>query len=209
MKSIIEKIKTHSVKDIWQYFVTQILKTDFKKFCYFRLNTDINQVEEKLKDFELDVQPLTLDMVLKGDKNVFKGAKLELYKKRFNDPAYCGYGIMENDRLIYSTWFSTESLGLPGVKNKIKLLPNEGFLEDSYCAPSARGRGLHGTMNFFRIKKLYEKGKNRVIVIVMDGNIPALKVQAKSGFEVLGKFYMGKFLGIQFCTLNKKRFDNK
>lgn len=209
MSSLIEKIKTHTFKDIWQYFTTQILKTDYKRFCYLRLNTHIEQINEKLKDFSLNAQPLTMDMVLKGDPDVFKGNKLEVYKKRFNDSSYCGYGIMEDDRLVYSTWFSTDSLGLPGVMNKIKLLSNEGFLEDSYCAPSARGRGLHGMMNYFRIKKLYEKGKNRVIVIVMDGNIPALKVQAKSGFEVLGKFYMGKFLGIPFCTLKKKRFDNK
>lgn len=209
MKSIIEILKKHSIKEILGYFVTQILKTDFKKFGYFRLNTNIEQVDEKLKGFELDVQPLTLEMVLKGDPNVFKGKKLELYKKRFKDPAYYGYGIMENDSLIYSTWFSTENLGLPGVTKRIPLLPNEGLLEDSYCAPSARGRGLHGKMNNYRLKKLYEKGRNRIIAIVMYGNTPALKVQLKCGFEELGTFYMGKVFGIQFCTLNKKQYDNK
>ena len=52
-------------------------------------------------------------------------------------------------------------------------------------------------------------GRNRVIAIVLDGNIPAMKVQIKSGFEELGVFYTIKIFGIKFCTLNKRKYDNK
>ena len=176
---------------------------------YLRLNSDIAVINEKLQGFDLDVHPLSLEMVLKGDITVFKGAKLERYKKRLQDTVYHGYGIMEDDKLIYSTWFSTDNLGLPIITKRIPLLPNEGLLEDSYCAPSARGRGLHGKMNFFRLKKLYELGKDRVLAIVLDGNVPAMKVQLKSGFEELGVFYLGKIFGIKFCTLKKSKYDAK
>jgi len=201
--------KGHSFRDIIKIILSKFLATECYKMHYLRLNTDIEAVHKKLEGFDLNVQPLTLDMVLKGDNTVFKGAKLDLYKKRIQDPAYQGYGIMEDDKLIYSTWFSTENLGLPIITKRIPLLPNEGLLEDSYCAPSARGRGLHGKMNFYRLKKLHELGKDRVLAIVLDGNLPAMKVQLKSGFEELGVFYLGKIFGIKYCTLKKAKYDGR
>lgn len=202
-------LKGHSFSEAYKYFLSRYCATEWSKMHYLRLNSDISVLNDKLQGFDLEVLPLTMDMVLKGDSNVFEGEKLERYKKRLQDPAYHGYGIMEDDKLIYSTWFSTDNLGLPIITKRIPLLPNEGLLEDSYCAPSARGRGLHGKMNFFRLKKLYELGKDRVLAIVLDGNVPAMKVQLKSGFEELGVFYLGKIFGIKFCTLKKSKYDAK
>lgn len=199
--------KGHSFRDIIKIILSKFLATECYKMHYLRLNTDIEAVHKKLEGFDLNVQPLTFEMVLHGDQSVFCGEKQELYKKRLKDPAYHGYGIMENGKLIYSTWFSTENLGLPIITNKIPLMPNEGLLEDSYCAPSARGRGLHGQMNYFRIKKLHELGMDRVIAIVLDGNVPAMKVQKKSGFDELGVFYLGRIFGIKFCTLKKEKYN--
>lgn len=202
-------LKGHSLGEAIKYFLSRYCATEWNKMHYLRLKSNIDIINEKLQGFDLEVLPLTLDMVLKGDSTVFEGDKLERYKKRLQDHAYHGYGIMEDNKLIYSTWFSTDNLGLPIITKQIPLLPNEGLLEDSYCAPSARGRGLHGKMNFFRLKKLYELGKDRVLAIVLDGNVPAMKVQLKSGFEELGVFYLGKIFGIKFCTLKKKQYDAK
>lgn len=199
----------HSLREIMRVFLSRYLATEWNKMHYLRLNTDMEVIEEKLIGFDLEVLPLTLDMVLAGDKTVFKGKKLELYKSRLQDPSYHGYGIMKEGRLIYSTWFSTDNLGLPIITKRIPLMPNEGLLEDSYCAPEARGQGLHGRMNYFRLKKLHELGKDRVLAIVLDGNTPAMKVQLKSGFEELGVFCLGRLLGIKFCTLKKERYDAK
>ena len=202
-------IKHRPFESVIKILLSRFLATEWHKMHYLRLDTNIEKIKELLKVFDLEVQPLTLDMVLRGDRNVFNGEKLELYKTRLKDPAYHGYGIMEEGKLTYSTWFSTENLGLPIITKKIPLLPNEGLLEDSYCAPAARGRGLHGKMNLFRIKKLYELGKDRVLAIVLDGNVPAMKVQVKSGFEELVFFYVGKLLGMKFCTLRKGKYDGK
>ncbi len=201
--------RNYSLIQIIKICLSRFLLTNVQRFHYLRLNTNIEQLEFELKDFDLEVLPLTLDMVLKGDNTVFQGAKLDLYKKRLQDPAYHGYGIMEDGKLIYSTWFSTDNLGLPLITKRIPLLPNEGLLEDSYCAPFARGRGLHGKMNSYRLKKLHELGRNRVLAIVLDGNTPAMKVQLKSGFEELGVFYLGNIFGIKFCTLRKSKYDAK
>ena len=201
--------KGYSFAEVVRIVLSKYLATKCDKMHYLRLNIQPDIIEEKLKGFDLTALPLTMDMVLAGDKNVFKGEKLELYKKRFQDPNYHGYGIMEDGKLIYSTWFSTDNLGLPLITKRIPLLPNEGLLEDSYCAPEARGRGMHGMMNFYRLKKLHELGRDRVLALVLDGNVPAMKVQMKSGFEELGVFYLGRILGIKFCTLKKKKYDVK
>lgn len=201
--------KGYSFAEVVRIILSKYLATKCDKMHYLRLNIQPGIIEEKLKGFDLTVLPLTMDMILAGDKNVFKGEKLELYKKRLKDPNYHGYGIMEDGKLIYSTWFSTDNLGLPLITKRIPLLPNEGLLEDSYCAPEARGRGMHGKMNFFRLQKLHELGKDRILAIVLDGNTPAMKVQMKSGFEELGVFYLGRILGIKFCTLKKKKYDDK
>lgn len=201
--------KGHTLGEVVKYILSRYLATEWSKLHYLRLNINPKVIDEKLKGFDLQVLPLSLNMVLAGDKSVFKGEKLELYKKRLQDPYYHGYGIMEDGKLIYSTWFSIDNLGLPLITKRISLLPNEGLLEDSYCAPEARGRGMHGKMNFYRLGKLHELGKDRVLAIVLDGNVPAMKVQLKSGFEELGVFYLGKIFGIKFCTLMKSKYDAK
>lgn len=198
-----------SFKNAWGFFLHRILHISIGKKHYLRLNTDIDMVNKQLDGFDLPVKELTYEDFLKGNKTNFNEKKLEVIKARLQDPNYKCYGIIENDVLIYSTWFSTERLGLSVNTKPIYLKPNEGLLEDSYCDPIARGRGLHSKMNYFRIKKLYELGKNRVIAIVLDGNTPAMKVQLKSGFEELGVFYNGYFLGFKVNTLKKEQFDGK
>ena len=205
-----EKIKKYGFKKavlLSLSVIGDMLGIHVMKMHYLRLNTDIDIVKKQLSGFDLEVRELNYDDFYKGDHNVFNGIKMDLYKDRILDDGYYCYGIFENDKLIYSTWFSVNKLGLPVTKKKYQLQPNEGLLEDSYCFPAARGRGFHSKMNFFRIKKLYELGKNRVIVILLDGNEPAMKVQVKSGFEELGVFYVGSFWGWKFCTLSKDKFD--
>lgn len=209
MASIIDKIKKYGLGGAVRYVFSRFLRTDIHKAHYLRLKIDIDKLNSILKDFELPVKELEYEDFLKGDPNVFKGAKMELYRKRFQDNTYKAYGIMENDRLVYSTWISYNRVGMTVETKPVYLLPNEGYLEDSYCDPIARGRGFHGKMNSFRIKKIYESGRNRVIAIVLDGNIPAMKVQMKCGFEDLGVFYHGTIFGFKINTLKKELFDKR
>lgn len=209
MANIIEKYKTYGLCGAIRYVLKRFLHTEVHKAHYLRLNIDVDNLNSILKNFDLPAKELVYDDFLKGDPNVFKGEKMELYKKRFQDNTYEAFGIMENDRLVYSTWISYHRVGMTVETKPVKLLPNEGYLEDSYCDPIARGRGFHEKMNIFRIKKIYESGRNRVIAIVQDGNIPAMKVQLKCGFEDLGIFYHGTIFGIKINTLKKENFDNR
>jgi L-amino acid N-acyltransferase YncA len=201
--------KEYNIKRVFIFFQYRILHTYWHKAHYLRLNINIDRTNELLKGFDLDVRELTYDDFLKGDPCVFKGKKMEIYRQRCKDKTYKAYGIIESGRLIYSTWVSLHRMGMSIETKPVYLAPNEGYLEDSYCDPIARGRGLHSQMNNYRIMKIYEAGKNRVIAIVLEGNTPAFKVQFKSGFEDLGTFYQGHIFGIGFNTLKKERFDGK
>ncbi len=197
-------------KKIYKGVLRRVFKTQIGKLHYMRLKIDIEKVNKALEGFDLPVKELTYEDFLKGDKNIFHGKKLELLKVRLKDPNYRGYGIIENNRLIYSTWVSLKHLGLAiKPKKPILLAADEGLLEDSYCAPSARGRGLHGKMNNYRIRKLYESGKRTVLAMVLHTNTPAMKVQLKCGFKDLGTFRCGYLFGRPYLTLKKEKFDNK
>lgn len=197
----------YTFKDIQNYILHQVLGISVGKIHYLRLNIDIETVNKHLEGFDYNVKELSLDDFLHGNKDVFKGKKLELYKQRLNDPNYKAYGIIEDGYLIYSTWISLDRLGLPVETGYIKMNLDEGLLEDSFCDYKARGRGIHGMMNWWRIHKLYELGKRKVLAMVLDGNTPAMKVQMKCGFKEVGTFYNGYFLGRKVNTLNKEKFD--
>lgn len=199
----------YTVKNAWNFLIHRVLRISIGKMHYVRMNIDIDTVNKDLKDFTLPVKELTFDDFLKGDKTTFNEKKLEVIKERLLDSNYKCYGIIEEGRLIYSTWISLERIGLSVNTKPIYLLPHEGFLEDSYCAPIARGRGIHSKMNSYRLKKLYEFGKTRAVGVVLDENHISLKVQLKSGMEDLGTFYNGYFLGFKVNTLNKEKFDAK
>lgn len=207
--TIFEKIRKYGISHGLRYVGRVFFHTSIIKAHYLRLNINTEEINKKLSSFDLDVKKLQIEDFYHGDPHIFNENKLELYKKRFMEGSYQAYGIIENERLIYSTWISLKRMGMSIEKKPIYLNDNEGYLEDSYCDPIARGRGIHGKMNYYRIKKLHEAGKNRVIAIVLHGNTPAFKVQFKSGFEELGTFYQGMILGIKFNTLNKKKYDSR
>lgn len=207
--NVIKKIKKYGIGAGIHYIGAKVFHIDIHKAHYLRWDIIIDEVNKRLEGFDLPVQELTYQDFFKGDLNVFKGEKMDLYKKRCADPTYKAYGIFENDKLIYSTWISFHRMGMSVETTPVYLADDEGYLEDSYCDPIARGRGLHGKMNDFRIKKIYENGKKRVVVIVQHGNTPAFKVQFKSGLKEIGTFYHGYVFGIKINSFSKTKFDRK
>lgn len=205
----ISKLKHYGFKDIVKLFFRRAFKIEILKFHYLRLNVVPDEIQKKLEGFPLDVRELSLRDFEQFDERVGQMPKYKIVKSRLEDPSYKAYGVFENGNLVYSTWISTKNISLPLYNKSIALLPNEGVLEDSFCDPKARGKGYHSIMNNYRLLKLSELGKNRVIAIVLNSNIPAMNVQYKCGFEDLGRFYVISLFGIVFSTINKSRYDSK
>lgn len=203
-----DKLKVLSPRMIFDYLLFRLFRIRIMKFIYLTKEIDIDEVNYKLTNFDLEVKELDYSDFLLGDKAVFKDEKLDTIKRRCLDDTYKAYGIIENNQLIYSTWISFENLGLP-IPTNIQLNADEALLEDAYCHPKFRGKGLHSNMNIYQLKKIYESGRNKAVVIVLDGNKPALKVQLKSGFKIDGKFYAGYIFGMTFNTLKREKYESR
>lgn len=205
---LVNKLKKYGLSKSLSIFIKKKFNIEIMKFHYLKLKIDIKKLDNLLFNFDLQVKELKIEDFLLGNPDVFNNNKLKLINNRLNDENYRAYGIIENNKLIYSTWVSLKKISLPVISKQYDLLSDEGLLEDSYCDVTARGRGLHTQMNYFRIKRLHEFGKKQIVAIVLDGNDAAFKTQFKSGFTRLGSFYCGKILGVEFCQLKKEKYDN-
>ena len=124
---------------------------------------------------------------------------------RLNSGNFFAFGIIEDGILIYSTWISKDLITFPShFKYKIPLEENQCVLEDSYCHPNFRGKGIHFKMNLFRLMKIcLMEGKNEVTAIVTRINRPALKTQKKCGLKIVSKISILKIFGKEFIFKNK------
>lgn len=161
---------------------------------YYYLVNDIDyqnqrEIFEKKRGI-WEIKKLQYDDFLHGVPSVFTEKKLRKIKYRFEQSGdYEAYGIVVNDRLIYSCWLSFKDSHVTDKLN-CPLPDNECFMFDAYCDPEFRGKGLHGMMNAYRLMKGYERGKTRCAVIVLHENIPALKSQLRVGYRIAFTYYV-------------------
>lgn len=194
-------------------FLKRIAKFFLRKIginvnSYYYMVNHIN-AEARRKQFEaanlLAVKELTYEDFLKGDPSVFNEKKLTLIQQRLADGTYKAFGIIENGQLIYSCWISLKKLESSDACVESGLGEKEGLLVDAYCSPVARGRGLHGAMNAYRLWQLSQQGKNQAVVIVLKENIPAYKSQLKVGFEVAFIYYVATVWGKTITNYYKRK----
>ena len=173
---------------------------------YYYMINQIN-VEECKKQFEdaqlPPVKQLTFEDFLKGDKGVFNEKKLSMIKQRLADDTFKAFGIVENGSLLYSCWISLKKLETSNHCVIGELNENEGLLIDAYCSPSARGRGIHGAMNAFRLYQIAKHGKDRGVAIVLKENTPAYKSQKKVGFKTIFVYTVIEVFGKSFTNYHK------
>ncbi len=194
-------------------FVKRILKFFLRKIgininSYYYLVNHID-ADARRKQFENaglpPIKELIYDDFLKGDKAVFTEKKLALIQERMNDESFHAYGIIENDKLVYSCWVSLNKMESSDKCTDGGLDDDEGLLVDAYCGPIARGRGLHGAMNAYRLLKISQYGKEKAVVIVLKENIPAFKSQKKVGFEVAFTYYVANVWGKTYTNYFKRK----
>lgn len=201
--SINNKIKQYGLKNSLKRGIKsflRILNVRYDSFWYMTCNINVGELKQKMEEYDYsDVKELSLADFHKGDLSYINEAKLNQIESRLKSNNHWAYGILEDNKLIYSTWVSrskvNENINTP---ISIPLKPNQALLEDSYCHPKFRGLGLHSKMNLFRIKKIHDMGRSEVIAIVVSENTPAIKTQIKSGFNKLKKVSFLTIFGRQF-----------
>lgn len=180
-------------------FIPIILKSVLRRFgflketlLYFEKNLNSEDIEKRLSNYNYsDIKVLSFNDFDNCD--YLDENKKALYKKRLESGDYTVFGIFKGQQLVYYSWISFKHLGLPfGFNTDVSLSKDEALLEDSFCHPNYRGNGYHAKVNVLRLKTIMQKGKKRVIVIVLKGNTPAIKVQQKSGFKLKKKLILTK-----------------
>ena len=107
-----EKIKKYGLRKSILILLKKLLGFEILKFHYLIFDGDITELSKKL-DSALNVKILEYEDFCKGDKTVFNANKLKLIKQRFESGEYIAYGILENNRLLYSTWISLNYRSFP------------------------------------------------------------------------------------------------
>lgn len=192
------------LRQIIKGILRRFFNTQITKIHYLKVEISSELVYENTSTISIPVTKLSYDNFLIGDKSEFNDQKLSIYTERFKDDFYSAYGIIVEGKLAYSSWISLNKLGLPADCNDILLQPDEGYLEDDYCDPEFRGKGIHTQMLWFRLNELLSVGKKYAVITIADGNMPALKAAYKCGFKSLGTFYCGKLLGYKLISSKSK-----
>lgn len=217
---LISKLKTDYKQYGFWGFCKRIAKFFLRKVgvqldSYYYM---VNQIDYKSRysQFKLsgisDVKTLSYNDFLLGDKDVFTERKLEIIQKRSENRDYYPYGIIKDNRLVYSCWVSLTEIEFPNSLSKDFLLPEEALLVDDYCSPSERGKGIHTAMNSYRLCRIFELGKKQAVVIILKENIPAYKSQRKVGFETAFTYCVFTVLGKTFTdyySKKRKYYGNK
>lgn len=192
--SIKESLKQYGLSSIPRFFKFILRRFGIVVETFYLLSyiIDKSTINEKYRTYDFsEVRELTnADTFL---LNFIGKEKLKLFQERFNSENYSCFSIIKNDKVAYLTWISWRDMNYPTLFNKQeKLDGKQALLEDSYCDPDYRGKGLHSKMNIFRLKKIIERGRFEALVMVLKENKPAIKVQIKSGFSIKSKLCLYK-----------------
>ena len=175
-----------------------------KKETYFLMQADVGDIRKsKELDNKFRVVEITLNNI--GDYNFeFFHSKLSKFKDRLKNNSYKCFVIIDNKKVCYYTWISLKEFIMPKyIILKKKLKQDEALLLDSQCAKRYQGLGFHSFMNIYRLLSIKRIDKKKVLVLVLKGNIPALKVQEKSGLKtirIMKTFYC------KILRINKVKF---
>lgn len=183
----------------------------YNQYYYMVNNIDYEKVKEYWNRRAIeDVKSLVYDDFLRGDPNFFTEKKLSTIQRRFDDKTFKSWGIVRDDTLIYSCWLSFYKFETSEKQVSGKLNSNESLMIDAYCHPKYRGKGLHGTMNAYRLMRSYEEARSNCVAIVLKENTPALKSQLKVGYKVKFVYYVLILWGKTFTNYFKlkKRYES-
>lgn len=106
----------------------------------------------------------------------------------------------EGDSIVGWAWIGYERVFLPPLGREIRLADGTAYLYDAYVRPAARGRGIGSVLVGARCMKAVERGCDRSLTHVVDGNLPSLRALQAHGFETRGRTLFVKALGLGMWT---------
>jgi len=175
-----------------------------KKETYFLMQVDVSDITKSKKlDNKFRVEEITLNNIEDYNFELFH-SKLARFKQRLTNSSYKCFVILDNKKVCYYTWISLQVFIFPRyVVLKKKLKQDEALLLDSQCAKKYQGNGFHSFMNIYRLHLIKKLNKKKGLVLVLKGNVPAFRVQEKSGLKTIS---IMKTFYCKILRINKVKF---
>jgi len=123
--------------------------------------------------------------------------KLKQYAQRLEQGKVWLFATV-NGEIAYSTWVSFSDEYDPATQTWVPVAPKGACLLDSFAVPRFRGLGLHTMMTARRLAIAKERGAERALGIVLDGNADAWRVQEKLGARKIEHILTVTVLGRSF-----------
>jgi GNAT superfamily N-acetyltransferase len=169
----------------------------YVKYLYyglFRVNTFV--VFELPLDRDFEEKPLGDDVVmlkptLEELERIREGRNLpKAFSMDKIDGLRCCYLLLKNEEPVYIHW-----IGYHGDKSRfVRLGPKTTRITYIFTVPEHRGGGYYYKMIPITANELRKQGMERLITIIHDGNISAIKSVTKAGFrEVTRMKALGQF----------------
>lgn len=135
------------------------------------------------------VKQLSFEDFLLGDRNIFTTEKLDVIKKRYKKGGYTAYGLILNNKLVYSCWVADHEIEIQSKSPFRELALEESLLLDTYCSPNYRGRGIQKAFVAYCLLQISKnEKKHRVIVTTIVENKPSTLSYINSGFRIIFRY---------------------
>jgi len=105
---------------------------------------------------------------------------------RLLDHGSIAFIASQDSRPVGYCWIS-EEIDMRVHRVQPPLSPGDAYVHDLFVAPTHRRQGIGGALVSHRLRFLRDHGCERVIAIVLKDNVPALKVDSKTGYTHVGE----------------------
>jgi GNAT superfamily N-acetyltransferase len=109
---------------------------------------------------------------------------MERFYKMF-DNGSVGFIAWQSDRAVGCCWLS-QKIYPSMIRVQVPLRPGDACAHNLFVSPTHRGQGIGQALVSHRLQFLREHGYKRAIAAVLKDNIPALKVDTKTGYTPIG-----------------------
>jgi len=105
---------------------------------------------------------------------------------RMFDNGSIGFIAFQNDQAVGCAWIS-QKIDPSMIRVQVPLRPGDACVHNLFVSPTHRGQGIGQALVSHRLQFLREHGYKRAIAAVLKDNIPALKVDKKTGYTPIGE----------------------
>jgi ribosomal protein S18 acetylase RimI-like enzyme len=191
----------------WPAILLNTVRHRFSIYCQ-RYVILARRLDEPLPNsqpqLEVTIRQATLDDIEKL-RPIIVSWQLRQFVQRMRRGHICFITLLPDGRIANYRWLSPELSSLESYH--IPLEPGDIYLSFAYSLPAYRRMGLSGANFATCCRFLREQGYRRLLTRVEVGNIAALALCRKLGYQEVGQAKLFKFLGRAVRRYTPRRYQ--